>query len=162
MLEGGFAAGPRILATAPLVISEKLLSSMTADGRGRLLVLLDEADVSGDQCAGLSELGIRFDADTILSEGGQLRIELLDQSGQVVDIEQFEINYSALNQNQSLSLADEMIISEVSAGGASITLLPAGSAVSLGGDSYQLRLASQGRPVNESGKAIRSRPPAVK
>jgi hypothetical protein len=144
MLEGSFAAGPRILATTPLVVSEKLLTSMTADGRGRLLVLLDDADVEGDQCAGLSELGIRFDADSILKEGSHLRVELLGQSGQVLDIEQLEIDYSALNQNQGLSLADEMIIREVSVGGVSITLLPAGSAASLGGDSYQLRLTSQG------------------
>lgn len=144
LLEGSFAAGPRILATTPLVVSEKLLTSMTADGRGRLLVLLDDADVEGDQCAGLSELGIRFDADTILKEGSQLRVELLGQSGQVLDIEQLEIDYSALNQNQGLSLADEMIIREVSVAGVSITLLPAGNAASLGGDSYQLRLTSQG------------------
>jgi hypothetical protein len=144
MLEGSFAAGPRILATAPLEVSEKLLSSMATDGRGRLLVLLDDADVSGDQCTGLSELGIRFDTDTILREGSQLRVELLDQSGQVLDIEQLEIDYSARNQNQAQSLADEMIISEVSAGAVSITLLPAGSVASLGGNSYQLRLTSQG------------------
>lgn len=143
-VEGAFSGQQRVLATQTVVIEEKLQSTLTTAGNGRVLVLTDSARSKGGKHSGeLGEIQVEFTSPTLLAEGDQVAAELYDASGQRLDVEAMAVDYHSIGQNQGQSLADELAVLGVTPGRITLALLPAQGASVLSCQPVYLRVSHQ-------------------
>ncbi|MDF1613696.1 hypothetical protein [Desulfurivibrio dismutans] len=97
----------RTLASAPVRVEDKFLSTPNIGERGRVLVLLD--DVSPSECRGVTALNLHLETSQPLAGGEVVRVELLDENGRLLDVE--------------TAMADELLPMDLSPGsGANLVL----------------------------------------
>lgn len=140
VLTGEFDGEVRVLASQPLALAEKFISSLAAEGRGRVLVLADASPTEGKQCRGLSEVTMAFRPGRLWQADDRVTVELMDEIGARVDLEEIRVGDAAEGANVNQSLADELNIDALEAAALKLSIVPPGSKAALTGDSYQIRV----------------------
>jgi len=140
VVNGKFGDEERVLASQPLAVAEKLLTSLTPTGLGRILVLLDDDGTNGDACKGLSQIDLRFRPDSILLPQDQLYVDLYDAQGVLRDSESLTVGSFIGPVNDNAGGVTDVVLTGATADHLNIRLQPGESGQTLNGEAYSLTI----------------------
>lgn len=143
-----------ILATQPIIVAEKLFSTLTLATKGRLLVLLDDAGNTEQACKALSQIDVLFRPDTALLPQDQLHVELYDEHGALLDSEMLTMSDFLNPLNENVGASTDVVLTNASADNLTISLQSALVGQSLNGQLQRLsvtHLRSGISTLHESG-----------
>lgn len=115
VVNGIIGGEERVLATQNLAVAEKFLTSLAVEGKGRLLVLLDEDGSTGASCQGLSQVDLRFRPDAVLLPEDELYVDLYDTQGGLLNSENLTVGNFVGPVNISPSATTDVVLTAATA-----------------------------------------------